>query len=318
MARKDRIREVLSELEQLRANPPSPQSVQKLRTALARKSSHVVAKAAQIAGEFELAEFEDHMVAAFDRFMINPLKSDPGCSAKTALVEALYRIGSHEERLFLTGIHYVQLEPTYGGKQDTAAQVRAYSALGLVRTVYPEIMVELADLLADAELDARIGAVRAICASRQRAGIPLLRFKTLVGDNDLRVMRECFRALLEIAPDSSISFVARFLESEKEVVCETAAISLGESRLDGAFEVLRNWCEQVVDTPMRHSGLTAVALLRNKPAIDYLLSLVANGRVAVARDAVAVLELYKDDRLLWRKVKKAITQRSDLDVAPGA
>jgi HEAT repeat protein len=318
MARKDRIRQALSELEQLRASPPSPQSVQKLRTSLAHKSSPVVAKAAQIAGEFELAELEDQMVAAFDRYMINPLKSDPGCSAKTALVEALYRIGSHDERLFLTSIHCVQLEPTYGGKQDTAAQVRAYSALGLVRTVYPEIMVELADLLADPELDARIGAVRAISASRQRAGIPLLRFKALVGDNDLRVMRECFRALLELAPDSSISFITRFLESEEDVICETAAISLGESRLDGAFEVLRNWCEQVEDTPMRHSGLTAVALLRNRPAIDYLLSLVANGPVSVARDAVAVLELYKDDRLLWREVEMAISQRSDLDIAPEA
>jgi hypothetical protein len=316
MARKDRLRKILSELEQLRASPLTPQSLQKIRSSLAHKSSHVVAKAAQITGEFELDQLEDQLVAAFGRFMIDPLKSDPGCSAKTALVEALYRIDSHDEKLFLTGIHYVQLEPAYGGKQDTAAQVRAYSALGLVRTVYPEVMVELADLLADPELDARIGAVRAISASRQRAGIPLMRFKTLVGDNDLRVMRECFRALLELAPDSSLSFVAHFLEGEKEVISETAAISLGESRLDGAFEVLRDWCEQVMDTPMRYSGLTAIALLRNKPAIDYLLSLVANGRVSVARDAVAVLELYKDDALIWRKVEMAISQRSDLDFAP--
>lgn len=316
MARKDKLKEILSELQQLRADPPTPQSLQKLRSSLAHRSSHVVAKAAQIAGEFELDELEDELAAAFDRFMINPLKSDPGCSAKTALVEALYRIGSHRQELFLAGIRYMQLEPTYGGKQDMAAQLRAYSALGLVRTVYPEVMVELADLLADPELDARMGAVRAIAASGQQAGIPLLRFKSLVGDDDPRVVRECFRTLLELAPDSSLSFVAHFLEGEKDVIREMAAIALGESRLDGAFEVLRDWCEQVMETPLCYSGLTAIALLRNKVAIDYLLSLAAHGPISVARDAIVALKLYKDDAFIWQKVEKAISRRSDLYRAP--
>jgi hypothetical protein len=56
--------------------------------ALAGKSSHAAAKAAQIAGEFEISVLALDLVAAFERFMVNPVKSDPSCWAKAAIISA--------------------------------------------------------------------------------------------------------------------------------------------------------------------------------------------------------------------------------------
>jgi hypothetical protein len=312
--RKDRLREELKKLEQVRSDPLSPQSVSQLRAALAHKNNHVVARAAQILAEANVKGLEDDLVTAFERFMDDPLKSDPGCAAKTAVIETLYHLGCEREEPFLQGIRHLQPEPTYEGKQDTAARLRAFSALGLSRSLYPDKMLELADLLADPELDARLGAVHAVAASRQMAGVPLLRFKALVGDEDPRVLHECFRSLLEVDPESSLDFVAAFLMKENEALCESAALALGESRLEGAFEVLRAWCQENQYSRLLHTGLTAVALLRSRPAVDYLVALVADGPVSVAREAINALDFYRDEPQTWRKVENAASQRTDLDV----
>lgn len=312
--KKDKLKEAFRRLEKVRSDPLSPESIAQLQGSLGHKNNHIVARAANIIAEEDVGGLEDELLAAFDRFMFEPVKSDAGCGAKAAIVEALYNLGFEREEPFLRGIRHVQLEPTYGGKQDTAARLRAFSALGLARTIYPDKMLDLADLLADPELDARLGAVHAITASRQVAGVPLLRFKALVGDEDPRVLYECFRSLLEMDPESSLDFVAAFLRNDSDSVHESAALALGESRLDGAFEALHAWCQEIQYSRLLHSGLTAIALLRTQPAIDYLVSLVADGPLSVAREAVTALNLYRDDPQTWRRVENAASRRSDLDV----
>lgn len=311
MARNDSLKNKLSRLEEIRSKPQSAETVEALQEALRSKSNHLAARAAEITSELGFSELEDDLVAAFERFLEDPVKADPGCSAKTSIGECLYWLGSQREDVFLLAIQHVQLEPTYGGKQDTAAKLRAFGALGLVRSLYPGVMVHLADLLADPELDARIGAVRAIVSAGREASVPLLRFKALSGDEDPRLLQACFRGLLQLDPDSSLSFVSKFLEHDNEVVNETAALALGESHAEGAFEILRSWCEKVIHSPQAYIGLTAIALLQSDQGIDYLLSVVAGERTALAREAVAVLKIYQDDARIWGKVKKAASRRSD-------
>jgi HEAT repeat protein len=207
------------------------------------------------------------------------------------------------------------LEPVYGGKEDTAAELRYVSAMGLVNTGYPDVMLELACLLADNVLDARIGAVRAIAHARQDAGIPLLRFKALIGDEDARVVYECFRALLDLSSQGSLPFVASFFDHQNPAIAESAAMALGESRLEGALDVLKEGWENTLNQDLRRFILLAIAMLRHEEAIDFLLSLVENESQGIAQDAIEALEMYHEDEQIWERVQDIAEARDDIDLS---
>ena len=315
MPRRRSLEERLAELNELRADPTSDAAIEKLREALSSKLNHLVAEAARIVGEFEVEQLQPDLAHAFDRFMENPARADPLCLAKTAIAEALWRMGSHREELFLQGIHHVQLEASYGGKEDAAAKLRVACALGLVRTSYPRVMVELAHLLADQETDARIGAARAVASLPSGAAEPLLRFKALVGDEDTQVMYECFGALLTVAADASLPFVGGFLQHEDPALGKAAALALGESRLSGAFDLLKTDWQEGFDPDLRRTELLAIAMLRHERAMDFLLSLIADAPPTHARDAIAALEMYRRDQELWERVERLIEAREDVDLS---
>jgi hypothetical protein len=315
MARKTKLSDILAELERIRQDPMSDETSLKLREALRHRSNHVVERAARLVGEFDIDQLEEDLVQAFHRLLIDPLKSDPGCGAKTAIQEALYQIESYQEEVFLVGIRYKQLEPTFGGKEDTAARLRVVSAMALVQLKYPRVMTELAQLLADAELDCRLGAVRAMGLMNSSMSVPLLRFKLLIGDVDARVLHECFQVLMQIDTSESVDFVAGFLDCDEEVLSEAAAFALGESRHAKAFQSLKHWVEGMIDPARRLTGLTAIAMLRNDQALEYLLSVVVDGNRSAAESALTALGIYRDDERVWSRVQEAAETRNDL--APG-
>src|SRR6185436_2549232 len=104
---------------------------------LAHKSNAVVAKAAKLVADFELHDVQEQLVAAFNRFMKDPVASDRGCSAKTEIVRALESLGVPEAKVFLTGLRHVQMEGSFGPPVDTAAALRAACAMGLVHMNHP-------------------------------------------------------------------------------------------------------------------------------------------------------------------------------------
>ncbi len=138
MAKSRRLEDRLVELNNLRNDPVSELALSELHNALLDKDNFIVTRAAEMAGEFYLETLEAELVRAFDRFMVNPTKTDPGCSAKTAIAETLYRLETYQEDLFLKGISHVQMEPVWGGQVDTAAKLRGTCALGLVRMNYSQ------------------------------------------------------------------------------------------------------------------------------------------------------------------------------------
>ena len=73
-------------------------------------------------------------------------------------------------------------------------------------------MVALADLLADPEPEARIGAARAIAYSENPLGVALLRLRIQVGDTPA-VLGECVAALLQLSVDNCLPLAAAFLEA---------------------------------------------------------------------------------------------------------
>ena len=159
----------------MRDEPGSDASRSELRGVLASDGSHAVARAAALVGELELEALVPELVEAFPRFFDDLPKADPGCSAKTAIVEALRRLGRDEAELYRRAARHVQMEPVFGGRVDTAVDLRGAAALALAETGGPDVLGLLAELLADPEPPVRISAARAVAGLGSPAGVPLLR-----------------------------------------------------------------------------------------------------------------------------------------------
>lgn len=310
MAKSSRQLETLKQLlDRVQATLPAESAVADLQRAIASKYAVVVARAAKLTAQHHLVRLAPELVAAFDRFLQNPVERDPSCLAKANIAEALYRLECREAELFCKGIRHVQLEPVWGGRQDTAPKLRGTCALGLVRMNYMDVFIELADLLADPEIPARIAAARAIAYSGDsERGVPLLRLRVRVGDTPA-VLADCFAALLALSPQESLVLVADYLTAPAPELQEVAALALGESRLPVAFSLLQAWWERTSEPVLRRSGLLAIAMLRSEPAVEFLLALLATGSESDLRGALPALELYRADAGLWEQICTLLAAR---------
>jgi len=283
-----------------------------LLAALASKHNLLVAAAAEAVADHELEGFDAALAGAYDRFLDNAVKRDALCRAKTAAVRALHHTSSGATTVFLRGIRYVQLEPVWGGSQDTAVELRGLCAFGLVRNDYPDVLIELADLLADAEPMARVAAARAIAYSERReGGVPLLRFKVQTGDSDVRVTSACIAGLLALAPEHSLPFVAELARRPNPELREAALLALGESRRPEALPLLTELAEHAVTEADAGVVLLAVALLRSDAAWGHLLDLIREGSTTHARAAIDALATYRDDSALRARTLAAVEARDD-------
>lgn len=300
------VEERLDAIARLRDNPDSPEARKELRKHLSSNISLLVAKAAEILADSPDAAMIPELIAAFRRFMTNAARTDKGCLAKSRIMKALVAVECDEEAVFLEGIRHVQPEPSWGGFVDTAAELRALSGLGLVQMGSPEAMTEVAMLLADKEGDARIGAVHALGQSGRDDAEPLLRFKTLTGDPEPAIIAECFNALMAVSPRKSLSFVAGFVSPVYPSLYEAAALAVGESRLPEAFEVLKEKWEATFSSDFRQMLLLPMALSRQEPALEFLLSVIEMEDAELAAGAIAALRIYRGDERMRGRVGAAV------------
>jgi HEAT repeat protein len=308
MAKARGIDAKLSRLRAIRKEPPAASHVSELRAALGDKSNFVVAEAAEIAGERGLVEFVPELTAAFERFRIDPVETDKLCRAKIAIVQALNKLEYDREEIFRTGLHCVQLEPSWGKSEDTAAPVRAESAFALTRINPRDLPLLLVELLCDQEKVARSAAARALGASGALAAIPLLRFKARTGDPEPEVVVDCLSALLSADPDRSVSFVSEYLDSDSEDVGEGAAIALGESRRPDALEVLKVHWPKVGDESLQRVLLLAIAITRLPAAIDFLLHILTDNEHA-AEPALAALAIHRHNPAVRQRVAAIVAKK---------
>jgi len=281
---------------------------------LSTEGSHAVARAATIVGEMGIEALVPDLVAAFPRFFEGLPRTDPGCSAKTAIVEALRRLEHDDPALYRRGAGHVQSEPVFGGRVDTAVDLRGASALALAETAGADVLVDLANLLADPEPPVRISAARAVSVHGRGSGIPLLHLKALAGDSEPRVVSECLLALLRLDPQQELPFVASFLERGDEAA-EEAAVALGESRVAEALPVLRSWLEPARYRGLGRTALFAIAALRRDEAVDLLLSLARDEEPPTAREALAALASLTSDPALYERARAAVDGRPELRTA---
>jgi hypothetical protein len=151
-----------------------------------------------------------------------------------------------------------------------------------------------------------VSAARAIGNHGRAEGVPLLRHKVRAGDEEPRVLTECLLSLLHLDTSGSLPFVVGLLERSSVAgplqgdLSECAAVALGESRLEEAFPLLRDWLPDAVARGLGPTAVRALATLRRDEAIDHLLSLVREAEPPVAREAAAALANQGDESLRAR------------------
>jgi hypothetical protein len=308
VAKRPSTEDALRAIRDIRDAPETFDLKRDLTPFLLHKSNHVAAAAADTVGRLEAVTLAQNLADAFPEWMKNPAERDPGCKALTAIAKTLAAMDHPASAAYLAGVRHVQMEASFGPKVDAAAALRGLCAQGLARMNHPDALLECVTLLADSEVAARAGAVRAISESGQHAGVLLLRYKALIGDKDEEVIAECFAGLLRLAPAESLDFVATFLQSSEEIA-ERAALALGESHLAAAFPLLQEAWHATSLSQMRNTLLLAMAMLRLDEAVEFLLTRLAEDGEKSAMGALAALALYGRDEVVRSRIQQILETR---------
>jgi HEAT repeat protein len=310
---KKALEQRLATLETLRDNPASPQTVAALRKALQDPNNHYVSKAAAIAADFALTDLIPDLIAAFDRFLTNPVKSDPQCWAKNAIAKALKDFAYDDAFFYLHGIKHIQMEPVWGGSEDTAATLRGVCAFALTACSIPraEAMRHLVDLLAaDTEKTVRMESALAIAQLGGIESILLLRLKALAGDREPEVIGQCFTGLLDLSPIDYIPFVAGFLKADTDVRFEAAA-ALAELPDPASVAALTAHFAKSRNQETRRAIVLSLGASRLEPARDFLLTALAEGEIEEAIASIRALAASRFRDEIHDRVSSLAATRAD-------
>ena len=295
MAGRD-IEAKIEQLSRLRAGAAA-EAVAPLRKALTDRVNLVVAKAATIAGELLLRELEPDLVRAFERLLEDPVKRDPQCWGKNAIAQALKELEHRESAMFLRGARHVQMEPVWGGQEDTASTLRGICLLALVACTdlkRQEILRHLVNALTEAAAPVRVDAARALAQMGGDECALLLRLKARMGDSEPSVTGQALEGLLALERKEALPFVAEFLNPKGGEIAEEAALSLGASRMVAAVALLRDVWGRSRHAEFRAALLRALCISRDEQALAFLEDLVKNGGEPDAADARRALALLRD------------------------
>ncbi len=309
MAKK--LEERLESLRRLLAADPDD-AITPLRKSLGDRANLVVAEAARITADLPLSSLTPDLLDAYDRLFGDPVKKDPKCWGKTAILKALTQLDYDESPPFLRGARHVQMEAVWGGSEDAAAELRATAILGLVQCndlSRTEILRHLVDALADSADPVRIEAVRAIEQMGGDEATLLLRLKARTGDDRSVVTGRVFDSVLNLEPDRGVGFVAGHLESSDVEIRDEAALSLGASRLPEAVAILKNAWKQTSVAEYRDILLRSLSSSRRESAIEFLLDLIRNGLGQDAKQALDALRLHDQSPEIQAMVEEAVEER---------
>lgn len=312
--RPGRIEKQLEALRPALADPENPASRAILRSALNDALALVAAKAAGVIRDRLLSGFEDDLEEAFERFMKDPVKTDPGCTAKLAMLEALDYLESTDDVQFLTAVRHTQREPVWGGLADTAGGLRARGALGLARQGHEQFMLLMAELLVDPEAQVREAAGLAIAHRGDPSGAGLLQLKTRVGDQEPAVILACLSGLISLAPGWGVARAKDLLQGESRDLQGVAALALGESRRDDALDALLSALSDEVLPRERSVLVRALGLHRSDRAVETLLEMVATRGHDDAKLAIQALSVRSSEPGLLERVREAAARNASVDL----
>jgi hypothetical protein len=330
--RKDPLKEALQSISELRAEGSSEKGIATLRKAIQKQAGVVVAKAAEVASEWNVTELAQDLHDTFYRLSEDGLNGDPQCWGKTAVVKALYDLAWQDTKLFVDACKTLQLEPVYGGKGDSAVNVRTAAIQALAQLPAADTLTvvnTLADLLADKSPKVRAEAARACVYCQPLLVSPLLRLKIRSGDVESRVLGVCFDTLLIISPDSeTVQLVLEYatpkpltqklsirnLSASHDVVQAEAIASLASSGFAEAINAVTRLYRTLSDTQLKRVLLTALGGSSATEAFNFLCQIVKEAPVNEAKWGLEALrsKIYDEDS---RKIiEKNLAERGDKDL----
>src|SRR6185295_7167672 len=292
-----KLQEQIERIRQLRESNPDAATVSILRKALQDRSNLVVAEAARIAEELHVLDLTAELLGAYFRLFDDPVKSDPKCWGKTAIIKDLTVLDYSESPPYLRGASHVQMEPVWGDHEDSAGKLRSNCILALPQCTdlrRSDVFRHLVDRIVDPLDPVRLEAVRTIEQMSGDEATLLLRLKARVGDSRPAVTGRVFDALLNLEPGSGLAFVSEFLKSTDIEVRDEAALAMGASSQSSAIPILIAAWKDTLDRDFRSVLLRAISASREESALAFLLSLVENGPSHQAAAASEALALHAD------------------------
>lgn len=312
---KRRVEEEIEQIGSLRNAEPTETTALQLRKALNDKVNLMVAKAAAVAGDLQMTSLVPELLAAYERMFQNPVKSDPQCWGKTAIAKALKKLGYAQGAPFSGGVHYRQMEPVWGGEEDSAATLRGTCLLALLQcTDVPAqtILSCLVDASADLAAPVRRDAVEGLEQWGSPEAVLLLRMKARLGDEDPAITGMVFDALLRLEQAGAVEFLASFLDHKKEELREEAALALGSSKVEQAVAILIERCRK--QSVRNELWIRALGTSRLPSAFEFLLETVRLGRLPDATAALRALEARRENEEAWNAIAAAVASRTDPDL----
>jgi HEAT repeat protein len=307
-----KLQDRIEGLRQLRSANPSQDVVETLQKGLQDRANLIIAEAAKAVAALRLAVLIPDLLLAFDGLFNDPAKSDPKCWGKTAIAKTLVELDYDQSAPFLCGLRHIQMEPVWGGNEDSAAQLRGLCALALVQCTdlrRVEIMRYLVEAMIDSEDPVRAEAVRALAQLGGDDAALLLRLKARIGDRRPLVIGHVFDSLIGLEENVGVIFVAKHLESASAEIRDEAALSLGTSRRADAVEILITAWKGARSTEFRRILLRALSSSRNPAATDFLVDLVRTGNSSHFAEALEALELIEPSEEIRNRIEAAKNQR---------
>jgi HEAT repeat protein len=309
-----KLEDRIEQLRRLRGEPSGQDLKPALDKAFTDRSNLVVAEAAKAVGQLRLSDCIPDLLNAYDRLFEEAAKTDPKCWGKAAIVQALTDLDYSESRPFVRGLHHVQMEPVWGGQEDSAAHLRANCALALVQCsdlTRLEMLQELVDAMTDAADPVRVEAVRALTQLAGDEAILLLRLKARSGDRRPLIMGHVFDALLTLERERAVSFVAAYLNSNDEPLRDEAALALGASRLSTALKHLMSTWTNMRGDAFARVVLRAISSSRLDEAIAFLLEVLGKGTSRESAAAAEALKLHDDSPEIRGRIEQTLKSRMD-------
>ena len=307
-----KLEEQLERIRLLRKANPDSATVAILRKALSDRANLIVAEAARAAGEIHAAELIPDLLAAYSRLFEDPVKTDPKCWGKTAIIKALTTMDYSESPPYVRGSTHVQMEPVWGKVEDAAGPLRSNCILALPQCSDLQrfdIFRRLVDALMDPLDPVRIEAVRAIEQMNGDEAPLLLRLKALAGDLRPAVTGCAFDAILQLESEKGLAFVAGFLKSVDAEVRDEAALAMGAWRHPSAVQILIAEWNDTIDREFRSVLLRAMSSSREESALEFLLGLVREGPRQYAESALEALEIHTGSADIQERIALARNAR---------
>jgi hypothetical protein len=301
-----KVEELVEAVHAAKRAPESEPSQKLFAKALGHAHFYPVSEAARLVGELELAGYEAALRGVWQRFLHNAAKTDPGCRAKEAALTALDRLTTLDPEPFVAAVRYVQYEPVFGGRADTASGTRLRALSALFRLCHPDAPLYAGELLADPDVQVRLGTVQALRHYGDRTVASLLAYKLRARDPEPEVVSEAAAALLTVCPDFALPLFRGWLRDGSDLEREAAALALGQSGSDDTVGALIEWLDEGSWDRDVALGLRALALGRSARAREYLLSAVEHGSKARALSALEVLSIHSYDAGLVSRVREAV------------